>query len=253
MGFGNKSRKEAKAQQEAAMRQQQAQYDAYMRQVNEYNNSFNTRNAGLIAMRDSASSWLNRFNKGEDVAKLNPAFAKNALAAAETTKKTMQFASKLGDNSTMGVRGDADYQAKLRSSAEADVSKGLAFQNMQGLQDELGNQRGILMDSTNVLNSDSRAGVGMSAEGFNMTNSIFNNATTKRQMEIARSQAMMSNFMGFLGMGVQAFGMAASGGMLGAAKAATGAVSGGGPAAAGTMGSGGIGAGWNYGNWQTGR
>lgn len=201
MGFGKKSRKEAKRQQEEAMAMQRQAYADSQRMAEEYRNSFNTRNAGILGLQSQATKWLEGYNSGTDVSKLNPAFAKYAQETANQVQSTMQVANRLGDR--MG--GDKDYQSKLNSLASRNIAKGLAQVNEEGLMAELNNQRGILMDSSNFLNNDSRAGFGMQSELFGMTNSIFNNATTKRNMEIARSNMMMNNLMQGISGGISAF------------------------------------------------
>lgn len=219
MGFAKKSRREAQQQQLQAMQMQRHAYDDAQRRFSEYQNSFNTRNAPVIGLQTSAQNWLNRYGRGEDIASLNPTLARNAQMSANQVGQTMRFASKLGDRRV----GDADYQAKLNSLSTREISKGLAMLNEEGLLSELQSQRGILMDTSNFLNADARAGLGLSSELFNMTNSIFNNATTRRQMEIQRSNMMMQNFMGFLSTGIQAgLGIAS----LGASSAVSAGVSG---------------------------
>lgn len=201
MGFAKKSRKEAKRQQEEALALQRQAYADAQRMAQEYQRSFNTRNAGIINLQNQATNWLERYNKGEDVAKLNPAFARYAQDTANQVQSTMQVANRLGDR--MG--GDKDYQAKLNSLATRDIARNLAQLNEEGLLTELNSQRGILMDTTNFLNADSRAGFGMGSELFGMTNSLFANATTKRNMEIQRSNMLMDNFMRGIAGGINAF------------------------------------------------
>jgi hypothetical protein len=203
MGFGNKSRKEAKAAQEASLALQRQQFDAQNSRLHEYENSFATRNAGVIQQRDKSQNWLGRFEKGEDVSSLNPAFAKTAQESADAVTNSMQFAGKLGDNATHNAGGDADYQAKLRSVSQRKIAGGVAQLNMGALQDEVANQRGILMDTSNFLNADSRAAFGMGGQVFDYTSTMFNNATTKRQMEMNRSNMMMGNLMGLISGGIQ--------------------------------------------------
>jgi hypothetical protein len=234
MGFGKKSRREAKAAQEAAMRQQQAAYAAAQQQVQAYQQSSAARNAPIIALQKGSQDWMNRFNKGTDVADLNPAFAKNAQESADAVMNSMNYASNFGDTATHGGGADKNFQEKARSVAQRNIAKGVARLNMQGLENELQSNRGILMDTTNFLNSDARAGVGMSGDLFGMTNSIFNAATTKRKMEMERSNMMMQNMMGLISGGVQGF-MAATGagGMFGAGGAFGGSSGGGGNAMSG--------------------
>lgn len=201
MGFAKKSRKEAKRRQEEAMAMQRQAYADSQRMAQEYQNSFNTRNAGILGLQKQATDWLANYNAGTDVSKLNPAFAKYAQETAGQVQSTMQVANRLGDR--MG--GDKDYQAKLNSLATRNIASQLAGLQEQSLMSELNNQRGILMDTSNFLNQDSRAGFGMQSELFGMTNSIFNNATTKRNMEIQRSNMMMNNLMQGIAGGISAF------------------------------------------------
>lgn len=213
MGFGSNSRKQAQQQQLQAMQQQQQAFQNAQAQAQQYQSNFNTRNAGILGLQTSAQNWLRRYEKGADVASLNPAFVKNAQETADSVQKTMMVANRLGNNAM--VKGDAGYQNKLNSVASRNIAKGLAQLNEQGLMSELDNQRGILMDTSNFLNADSRAGLSLNSELFSMTNSLFNNATTRRQMEIQRSNMMMGNFMQFLSGGISTGLQLATGGLFG--------------------------------------
>lgn len=195
MGFGKKSRKEAQQQQVQAMALQQEAYHNAQAQQQAYQASAEVRNAPIRALQGQATNWLNRYEKGEDVAKLNPAFARHAQESANAVQSTLNVAQGLGDTATHSTTKDAGFQAKLNSVASRNIAKGLAGMNMQALEGELQNNRGIVMDTTNFLNSDARAGFGMTSDLFGMTNQIFNSATTRRQMEMQRSNMMMNNLM----------------------------------------------------------
>lgn len=174
--------------QKTAMAQAQAEKDAYQA-------SAAKRNAGVQALQDNAVGYLNRYNKGEDVASLNPAFARHAQESAQAVQSTMNVAQGLGDTATHSLSKDAGYQSKLNSVASRNIAKGLAGMNMQALEGEVQNQRGIVMDTSNFLNSDARAGFGMTSDIAGMAGNYFNSATTRRQMEMNRSNMMMNNLM----------------------------------------------------------
>lgn len=199
------------------MRLQQQAYNNALHEQQQYQASSATRNAPIRELQANAQSWLARYNKGEDVASLNPAFARHAQESANAVTNSMNYASSTGDTATFGG-GDKGYQDKLRSVASRNIAKGLAGMNMQALEGELQNNRGIVMDTTNFLNADARAGFGMSSDLFGMTNSIFNAATTKRQMEIQRSNQMMNNLMSAVSGGATGFLTAMGWGGFGGAR-----------------------------------
>lgn len=218
MGFGGKSRKQAQQAQIAALNQQNVLLDSQRKLAEDYRANFAVRNKGILDLQSKATGWLNRYEKGADVASLNPARVMANQQAADQVMSTMKVASKLGDRQ---AGGDADYQARLNSTATANIGKGLARLNEAGLVEELGNQRGILMDTSAYLSADEKSGFSMGSEVFNMSNSIFQNATTRRQMEMQRSQMALKMFTDVLGAGVGAFssvmGAGASAGLWGSA------------------------------------
>jgi hypothetical protein len=213
MGFGRKSRKEAQTAQVNALNQQNAILAEGQRQAAEYRASSSTRNAPMIQMQADATAFLNKYKKGEDVSTLNPALAQTLNNAANQTTNTLKYATaKLGDTSG---QGDAGHQQKLLNVTQRKLGQGVAALNMQGLQDEVGNQRGIAMDTTNFLNADAQAGFGMQGQLSSMASSVFQNATTRRQMEIQRSNQMMGNLMGFVNGGLSAVFGGGLGGIFG--------------------------------------
>jgi len=202
MGFARKSRKEAQTAQVNALARQNEILAESQRQAREYHATSATRNAPIIGLQQDANAWLGRYKRGEDVASLNPALAKTLLNTSNQYTNTLKYATgKLGDTSG---QGDAGHQAKLLNVTTRELGKGAAALNMQGLENERANQTGIVMDTTSFLNADAQAGFGMQSQLGAMASSIFQNATTRRQMEIDRSNAMMANTMSFISGGVNA-------------------------------------------------
>lgn len=213
MGFGRKSRKEAQKAQVDALNQQNAILKESQRIAKEYRDSYSTRNAGVIKMNEGANNYLGRFAKGEDVASLNPALAQTLTNSANQTMNTLKYAtSKLGDTSG---QGDAGYQNKLLNVTQRQLGKATAAMNMQGLENEVANQRGIALDTANMLNADQRAGFGMQSDISGMASNVFNSATQRRQIEIQRSNQMMGNLMGAISGGFSGMMSAWSGGLFG--------------------------------------
>ncbi len=215
MGFAKKSRKAAKAGQEQALRDQQASFALSQQMAQDYNQGFEKRNAAMIALQTRAQSWLDSYDKGTDVSKLNPALAQTLMDAANVNMRTTQVVNRMGNNAL--VKGDKGYQQKLSSLAQRQMFRDMGALNEQGLMTERANQTGILMDSSNFLNSDRMSAFNMQSGVFGQSNSIFNNWTSKRNMEIARGNAMNNMLMqGVMG-GVSGFITAGSaGGMFGA-------------------------------------
>lgn len=212
MSFGGKSRREAQQAQVEALRRQNAILDQQDAWAQEYRRNFDTRNAGIISLQKSTQNWLNRYEKGADVSTLNPARVMANQQAADQVVNTMRTASKLGDRQ---LGGDADYQAKLNAVSTSRIGQGLARLNEAGLVNELNSRRGILMDTSAYLASDERAGFGLGSEVFNMSNAIFQNATTRRQMEMQRSQLAMGMFTSLLSGGLAGFSSVMSAGASG--------------------------------------
>lgn len=220
MGFGKKSRREAKAGQEAALRQQQQAFEETQRLSKLYREGFEKRNAGIIAMQERANRWLADYDKGVDVAKLNPALANTLRDTADIMTRTTQVANRIGNNAL--VRGDKGFQNKLQSVAQRDMFKNMAIANEQGLMEERGNQTNIAMQTSQFLNQDTMAGIGLQNDVFNQSNALFGNWTTKRNIEIARGNMMTNMLMqGIMG-GVSGFataggakGLWATGGVFG--------------------------------------
>lgn len=208
MGFGGKSRKAAKAAQDAAYQQQLTAYQNSQDAVNAYNSNYDTRNAPIIGMQGNAQDWLNKYNKGVDVSELNPAAVKTAQQAADQVKGTMDVANNLGSNAL--AKGDRGYQSRLNSLNSREISKGLASVNVEGLLSELGNQRGILTDTSQFLNADRQAGLGYTNQLYGMTDNMYQNATNTRQMEMQRgnlmNQMLMDGIFGGLSGAASAFG-----------------------------------------------
>lgn len=213
MGFNGKAQKEAAKQQAEAMKMQMKAYEDSKQMFDQYRQGFTQRNASVIAQNQKAGNWLDMYNKGTDISKLNPALVQNGQIAANQVKQTMNFANKLGDRRG----GDADFQAKLNSVSSREIAKGLAAMNEAGLMDELNSQRAISMDTSAFLNQDAQAGLGLQSNLFGMTGQIFQSASTRRQQEIQKAQMAMSAVMGLI-----------SGGISGAASVMTGGLSSGG-------------------------
>lgn len=193
------------------MRLQQEQFHAQRKDVEEYKKSSAQRNQHVAGLQKTAAEFLEKHRKGVDVTQLNPAFSQTALQASDAVKNTMRAARNIGDGAKGG--GDANYQAKLDSVASREISRGLGRANVEGLMSEVNNQRGILMDTSNFLNQDAMAGLNMGAGVFNMTSTMFQAATAKREMEMARSNAMMNNLFGFISGGVNGLVTATTGGV----------------------------------------
>lgn len=194
MGFNKKERREAKAQQEEALRLQRQQYLDQQKFLNQILANRDKQNEGVIALHNRAKNWLNRYEKGEDVMSLNPAFAKYSQETADAVQKSNMVANKLGDR--MG--GSGDYRAKLSSVSSRDIAKSLARLNEEGLIRELDNQRNILMDTSAYLGNDDYTKFSMFSDLGSIANSIFQNATTKRQMAIQVGQQAMGNMLGLI-------------------------------------------------------
>lgn len=203
MGFAKKSRREAQAAQVAALNQQNQILQHTQQQNAQYQQGFDTRNAGVIKIRDRGNKFLDDYSKGTDIADLIPASVKMAQQTSDTVKNTITAAGRQGDASQL--RGDKSYQDKLNSSLSAKLGKGMAAINDERLHSEVGQQTENVFNASNFLNSDAQAGLGLNTQAFGMANSIFSNATTRREMEIQRSNIMMNNLMQGLSGGVQGF------------------------------------------------
>jgi hypothetical protein len=200
MGFNRAARREAAAQQEAARRQQQAAHDRASAQATEYQASFNKRNAGIIDIRDRGISFLDRYSKGRDINELIPASIANSQAAADTVRNTMSAAGRMGDASQLP--NDAGYQSRLNSVMGASLGRGLAAINDQRLASEVGQQTSNVASASSFLNADSQAGLGLNNTLFSMTDTIWQNATTRRDMEIRVAQQAFGNMMSVVSAGV---------------------------------------------------
>lgn len=204
--FAKKSRKQ-ESQNLQAIRQQELELARQQRADAEaYRQAFDKRNAGLITLQNYATDWLDRYSRGVDVADLNPALNSTLMATAANVTKSMQFANKLGNNAM--VKGDRSYQDKLNSVATREIYKNAAQMNEMGLLQERANQTGILAQTTNALNADRMAGLGlynqssgMNAQAFDMTNTLYQNA-------VARSNMMTNMLFQGIGGGLSAFSMA---------------------------------------------
>lgn len=206
MGFAKDENRRAQADQEAALARERAVLDEQQKQVKAYQDSYNTRNAGMIVLQNHAKDWLDQYNKGVDINTLNPAFAKAGQDAAHQVMQTMGFASKMGDASQQN--GDAGYQQQLSSLSARQIAKGLAAQQEEGLLSEKDNQTNILASSTGFLNQDSQAGIGLQGNLGDASSVLFQNATMKRKMAMERAQNMMNNLFSGISAGVGAFSMA---------------------------------------------
>lgn len=202
-GFGKKSRREAKQAQEASMRQQQQLFEQTQSMFRDYQAGFDKRNAGIMALQSRAQKWLDDYDRGVDVAKLNPALAKTLMDSANITTRTMQVANQVGNRAM--VQGDKGFQQKLNSLAQRQMYRDMASLNEQGLMAERANQTGIMMDTSNFLNSDRMAGMNLQGNLFGMGNSLVGMYTNKYNQEVARSNAMFNNMMGLISGGVGAF------------------------------------------------
>lgn len=206
MGFGKKSRKEAKRQQEEAYRRQQRQADQYDAMTQAYRNNFDKRNEYIIGLNERSGQRIEQFDRGEDITRIYPLLANTLTQGANAVRNTMDYTSGLGTNAY--AQQDERYLQKLKSVAGRDISKALATAMVQGTNAERDRDTNLLMETSQYLNADRMAGFGLANNSFNMANTMFGNATTKRQMEIQRSNAMMGNLMNIIGGGLSGFSMA---------------------------------------------
>jgi hypothetical protein len=202
MGFNKAAKREAAAQQAAAYAQQQAQFGEAQRQAREYQQSFNTRNAGIINLRDTGNAWLGKYGRGVDINELLPAQVALGQQASDTVKATVAAQGRMGDASQLP--NDAGYHDKLNHVMGARLGKGMAAINADYLNSEHQGVKEDVFNATQLLNQDSQAGLGLNNQLFGMTESIWNNATTRRKMEIEVAQQSMGNLMGLVQMGVGA-------------------------------------------------
>lgn len=187
--MGKKSRKEAKRTQERILKMQEQQLIDNRNRVNTFNQASAERNRGITQIRDRSKSFLDRFESGEDIATLIPQQTALTAGVADRIDKTFKVANRLGNNAF--TKGDKDFQAKLSSLSQRQIARAMAVINSQALQGEVDKNRGLLFDSTNFLNADARAGLGLDAGLFNATNSLFSAASQKRQMEMSRTSGIL--------------------------------------------------------------
>lgn len=202
MGFNRTARREAAAQQQAAYAQQQAVWTENQRQIQEYQRNFDTRNASMIQMLADDTSWFNKYKKGVDVSQLLPANVALGQQTSDMVKGTVAAMGRMGDASQLP--NDAGYQSKLNSVMGARLGKGLAAIQSDALANREAGVRDSIAQNSSYLNADRQAGIGMQGQLFQMSNQIWQNATTRRQMEIQVAQQAMGNLMGWVQMGVGA-------------------------------------------------
>lgn len=200
MGFNGRARRGAAAQQQAAYAQQQAAFQHAQQQNTEYQNNFNTRNASIIDIRNRGTQFLSRYNRGTDVSELIPASIKTGQQAADTTRATVQAMGRMGDASQLP--NDSGYQSKLNSIMGARLGRGLAAVNEAALQGEVGNQTQNVFNASQFLNQDSQVGLNLNNQTFDMTNTIWQNAFSRRQFEQQVAQQSFSNLMSGIQAGV---------------------------------------------------
>lgn len=211
MGFARKSNREAQAAQVAALNQQNAILAQQQAAASAYRDGYATRNAGITALQSYATNFLDRYHKGEDISTLMPTSVENAQKSADAAKYTMQAASRQGDASQLPK--DSGYQRKLEATTTARLGRALATINDNALHGEVDSNRDILMNTTNMLNADQQAGMGLYSQSFGMAQGVFNSATTRRQMEQARAAAMNNMLFQGISGGLQGLLGAFTGGM----------------------------------------
>lgn len=204
MGFGSKSRKQAQQAQVNALNEQTRIQRQYMNMINQYNSEYDTRNADIIDLNRRVGDRIEQFERGEDITKIYPLISNTLTQGADAVRKTMDFTQGLGTNAY--DQQDDRYQQKLRSVGERQIASNLASAIVSGVLGERDRDTGLLMDTSNYLSADKRAGYGLVGQGFQMSSNIFNNATTRRQMEMQRSNMMMGNLMSFISGGLSGFG-----------------------------------------------
>lgn len=189
MGFNKSARKEAKRQQEEALKLQRESFEQNKVNSKAYQDSYDTRNAFTIDARNSASDFLQRYKKGEDISTLDPSASKYANQVADQVTRTYKVSNQLGSNAF--TKGDSGYQAKLNSVASRDVAKGMAGLANDSLMSSVAENRGLGLQTTALLNADKQAGYGMDTNVFDLTNSIFTNTSAKRKQEDDLGMAQM--------------------------------------------------------------
>lgn len=226
MGFNKKARREATAQQQAAFQQQQTAFQTAQQQAQAYQGNFDKRNQAIIGIRDSGDSFLNKYRAGTDISELIPASVKLGQQSSDTIKNTMQAAGRMGDASQL--HSDGNYQNKLNSLTSARLGRGLAAVNDERLHNEVGQQTENVFNASQFLNADAQTGLNLNSQLFGMTNTIWQNATTRRNMEIQVANQAFSNLMQGIQTGVGvASGFFGAGGMFGGLGAKAGGGGGG--------------------------
>ena len=193
MGFNSSAKKEAKRQQEEALRLEREAYAKAQASRDAYQSTYSTRNAPIIEAQKKSQDFLSRYEKGEDISSLDPTATKYAQQTADQITRTYKTANELGSNAF--AKGDSGYQAKLNSVASRNVAKGLAQISEDSLLSNVDRNEQRSMQSTAFLNADQQAGMGLDSNIFQMSSSIFNDTTSKRKLEEDIGMAKMSMLM----------------------------------------------------------
>ena len=181
MGFNKTARKQAQLQQEEALKLEREALARNQANSQEYQKSYEQRNASTISANKNAQGFIDRYNKGEDISSLDPTASKYANQVADQATRTYKMSNQLGSNAM--TKGDSGYQAKLNSVASERVAKGLAGISEDSLQASLAENKGTALQTTQMLNADKQAGLGMDANVFNLSSSMFQDTTAKRKQE----------------------------------------------------------------------
>lgn len=200
MGFNSSARKEAKRQQEEALRLQREAFEQNKANSKAYQSTFDQRNASVISANKASSDFVDRYNKGEDISTLDPSASKYAGQVADQVTKTYKMSNQLGSNAF--TKGDSGYQAKLNSVASRDIAKGMAGIANDSLLSNLSENRGMALQTSNMLNADTQAGYGMDTNVFDLSSSMFRDTSAKRKQEddigMAKMNMLMSGVFGGL-------------------------------------------------------
>lgn len=200
MGFNKSARREAQRQQEEALRLQREAFEQNKANAKAYQSTFDERNASVIKANKYSSDFVDRYNKGEDISTLDPSASKYANQVADQVTKTHKTSNQLGSNAF--AKGDAGYQAKLNSVASRDIAKGMAGIANDSLLSNVSENRGMALQTSNMLNADTQAGYGMDTNVFDLSSSMFRDTSAKRKQEddigMAKMNMLMSGVFGGL-------------------------------------------------------
>ena len=209
MGFNKSERKNAQAQQQEAFKQQQQVVADQRNREKAYADSFDSRNANIIKLQKESGDRLDSIQKGSDLGSIYPYLMNMLNQGSDLSQRSLEAVNNIGTYDQQ----DSRYVNKLREVSKRRIASETG-RTFAGQAVNLAEQdKDMLSKTTQYLNADRQAGVGLTQQGVVNASGLFDNASQWRQSAIQEAQLGWQGFSSLMGLTTGVLAGIGTGGM----------------------------------------